>query len=220
MVPAALVAIAYVRWHAFRSFLSVSLVLPVVGLLGFVATVPLAVDDAAGANIPVATRIPVVLVIFDEFPVSSLMRADGSLDTVRYPNFARLARNGTWYPRATTVHDSTSHAVPAILTGQLPRKGELPTLKDHPDNLFTLLGERYTIHSFEQVTRLCPSRYCPRTRAEVPLVDRQRGLLYDVSVGYLHGRCDTGCRRLASAGAGLARARRSTFASECSVPST
>ena len=116
-----------------------------IGLLGFVATVPLAVDDAAGANVPVATRTPVVLVVFDEFPVSSLMRADGSLDTVRYPNFARLARDGTWYPRATTVHDSTTQAVPAILTGQLPRKGELPTLKDHPDNLFTLLGERYAI---------------------------------------------------------------------------
>ena len=108
MVPAALAAIAYMRWRAFRSFLSVSLVLPLIGLLGFVATVPLAVDDAAGANVPVATRTPVVLVVFDEFPVSSLMRADGSLDTVRYPNFGRLARDGTWYPRATTVHDSTT----------------------------------------------------------------------------------------------------------------
>ena len=123
--------------------------------------------------------------VFDEFPVSSLMRADGSLDAQRYPNFARLAHDATWYPRATTVHDSTTIAVPAILTGQRPEPGSLPTLADHPDNLFTLLGKRYTIHGFEQVTRLCPSRYCPRTR-EVPIVDRQRGLFYDVSIGYLH----------------------------------
>ena len=156
-----------------------------IALVAFVATAPLAVDDAEAADVSVATHTPVVLVVFDEFPVSSLMRADGSLDAVRYPNFARLARDATWYPRATTVHDSTTIAVPAILTGQRPKPGTLPTLADHPDNLFTLLGKRYTIRASEQVTRLCPSRYCPRTR-EVPVLDRQRGLFYDVSVGYLH----------------------------------
>jgi len=186
MIPAVLVAIAYIRFSAFRSFLSLSLALPVIALVAFVATAPLAVDDAEAADVSVATHTPVVLVVFDEFPVSSLMRADGSLDAVRYPNFARLARDATWYPHATTVHDSTTIAVPAILTGQRPEPGSLPTLADHPDNLFTLLGKRYTIHGFEQVTRLCPSRYCPRTRPVVPVVDRQRGLFYDVGVGYLH----------------------------------
>ena len=185
MIPAALLALAYIRFAAFRSFLSLSLALPVIALVAFVATAPLAVDDAEAADVSVATHTPVVLVVFDEFPVSSLMRADGSLDAVRYPNFARLARDATWYPRATTVHDSTTIAVPAILTGQRPKPGTLPSLADHPDNLFTLLGKRYTIRASEQVTRLCPSRYCPRTR-EVPVLDRQRGLFYDVSVGYLH----------------------------------
>jgi sulfatase-like protein len=185
LIPAALVAVAYLRFPAVRSFLTLSLALPVIALVSFVATVPLAVDDAEAADVRVATNTPVVLVVFDEFPVSSLMRADGSLDAVRYPNFARLAQDATWYPRATTVHDSTTIAVPAILTGQRPKAGSLPTLGDHPDNLFTLLGKRYTISASEQATRLCPSRYCPRTR-EVPVVDRQRGLFYDVTVGYLH----------------------------------
>jgi Sulfatase len=186
LVPAALAAAAYVRWRPFRSFLSLSLALPVMGLLAFVGTVPLAVDDAPGADVRVATPAPVVLVVFDEFPVSSLLRPDGTIDAVRYPNFARLAADATWYPRATTSHGSTTHAVPVILTGQLPRQDELPTLEDHPENVFTLLGERYAVRSAEQATRLCPSRYCPRTRQQVPLVDRQRGLLYDVSVGYLY----------------------------------
>ena len=185
MIPAALAAVAYIRFATFRSFLSLSLALPVIALVAFVATVPLAVDDAEAADVHVATYTPVVLVVFDEFPVSSLMRGDGTLDAQRYPNFARLAKTATWYPRATTVHDSTTLAVPAILTGQRPEPRSLPTLSDHPDNLFTLLGKRYTIRASEQVTRLCPSRYCPRTR-EVPIVDRQRGLFYDVSVGYLH----------------------------------
>ena len=37
--------VAYMRWNAFRSVLSFSLVLPVLGRLLFVATVPLAVED-------------------------------------------------------------------------------------------------------------------------------------------------------------------------------
>jgi Sulfatase len=186
MIPALLVALLYMRSRALRSFFSLSFALPVVGCLSFAATVPLAVDDHPGAEVAVATNTQVVLVAFDEFPLSSLLRPDGSIDDVRYPNFARLAREATWYPRATTVHLSTTHAVPAILTGQAPRRGELPTLQDHPDNLFTLLGESYAIEASEQATRLCPSRYCPRSRDQVPFADRQRGLFYDVYVGYLH----------------------------------
>ena len=186
MLPAGLVALAYVKWPVVRSFLSVSLALPALALVSFVATVPLAIDDAPVADIRIASPVPVVVVVFDEFPVSSIMRADGSLDTVRYPGFARLARDATWYPRATAVHESTTSAVPAILTGQRPQPGVLPTLEDHPDNLFTLLGSGYAVHADEQVTRLCPSSLCPRTRGQVPLLDRERGLFYDVSVGYLH----------------------------------
>jgi Sulfatase len=186
LVPAALAAVAYVRWRPFRSFLSVSVVLPVVGTVAFVASVPLVTDDRPGADIAVTTRTPVVLLVMDEFTSSSLLRADGSIDAVRYPNFARLAQTGTWYPRATTVHEFTTQAVPAILTGRLPRDGELPTLKDHPENLFTLLGERYAFNVIEPVTRLCPSRYCRESHVSPPLLDRYRGLLYDVGVAYLY----------------------------------
>ena len=187
ILPACLVTFAYLRWSPLRSFLSISLVLPIAGAMLFVAKVPLAVDDRPGHEVDVQSDTPVVLVVFDEFPVSSLLRADGTLDGRRYPNFGRLARDSVWYPRATSGHVSTSQAVPMILTGLLPREGGLPTLRDHPDNLFTLLGESYTVRAFEQATRLCPSRYCPRTRRPVPVVDRQRGLFYDTSVGYLHG---------------------------------
>ena len=186
VVPAVLAMVLYGEVHAFRSFLSLSFLLPVVAVLGFVATVPLVVDDAPAANVRVANPVPVVLVTFDEFPVSSLMRADGSLDAARYPNFARLAREGTWYPHATSANETTTQAVPAILTGVQPRHPGLPTLADHPDNLFTLLGRRYTLRASEQVTRLCPTRYCPQTAPQAPLLDRQRGLFYDVAVGYMH----------------------------------
>jgi hypothetical protein len=185
LVAALFLSAAYLRLRPLRTFLSVSLALPLIGLLGFVFRVPLVVDDHPGVDVKVAHNTPIVLVVLDELPLSSLLRGDGTLDSVRYPNFARFASTATWYPRATTVHASTTQAVPAILTGLRPHAGELPTLGDHPDNLFTLLGERYAIRSGEQVTHLCPTRYCPEPDP-APVLDRQRGLLYDVTVGYLH----------------------------------
>ena len=186
VLPAAALAVAYMRWNAFRSVLSISLALPLLGVLSFVVSVPLAVKDRAPVDVAVRTATPVVLVVFDEFPVSSLMRADGSLDAVRYPNFASLAGDGVWYPRATTVHEFTTQAVPAVFTGKSPVSGQLPTLTDHPDNLFTLLGERYALEVVEPVTRLCPTRYCPEARVHVPWADRQRGLVYDTAIAYLY----------------------------------
>ena len=186
LLPATLAALAYLKFRLFRSFLSVSFLLPVLGALSFVATVPLATGDAAAANVQVARSTPVVLMVMDEFPVSALLRPDGSIDAKRYPNFTRLAKNGTWYQRATTVHEFTTQAVPAVVTGQMPHTGELPTLDDHRENLFTLLGARYALHVIEPVTRLCPTRYCPDAHIQEPFADRARGLLYDTTVGYLY----------------------------------
>ena len=186
VAPAMVVALLYLRLDVFRSFLSLSFTLPVFATLAFMATVPLAIDDAPGANVTVPRPVSVVLLTLDEFPVSSLLLPDGSIDAVRYPNFARLAREGTWYRRATAVHEFTTQAVPAILTGISPKPGQLPTLADHRKNLFTLLGEKFALHVNEQRSRLCPSRYCPQMAQRAPLVERERALLSEVSVGYLY----------------------------------
>lgn len=183
--PGVAAAVAYGRVRAVRSILSLTIALPLIGFGAFIGTVPLAIDDHVGLDVEVSRAVPIVLVVFDEFPLSSLLKADGSIDAKRYPSFGRLASEGTWYSRATTVDDSTTHAVPAILTGRLPKRGGLPSLADHPENLFTLLGETYSIRALEQVTRLCPSRYCPRTRS-ISFVDRQRGLFSDVFAAYQH----------------------------------
>ena len=190
LIPAAgayAAAIAYTRWRPIQSFLSISLVLPVVGLVAFVTTAPLALADAEGAQIDVAGKTPVVFVVLDEFAVSSLMRADGSLDAKRYPAFGRLARDGTWYPRATSVNENTTFAVPAILTGDDPTNDELPTLADYPNSIFTLLGKSYAFRVQEPVTRLCPVRYCPEHRSDLSLGGRVTGLMHDVGVDYLYG---------------------------------
>jgi hypothetical protein len=183
---AILAVLVYARVRAVRLFLTFSLALPLVGLYSFIVAVPLAESaDVAGANVRVPGRTPVVLVVLDEFPVTSLMAADGEIDAVRYPNFARLGREGTWYRGASTVHDQTAHAVPAILDGKLPDPSELPTVRDHPDNLFTLLGESYEIRSFEPLTHLCPRRYC-KSGDEGSLSERMRSLFSDIRIAYLH----------------------------------
>jgi hypothetical protein len=180
-------AIAYTRWRPIQTFLSISLVLPVVGLIVFVTTAPLALADAEGAQVDVPGSTPVVFVVLDEFAVSSLMRADGSIDATRYPAFGRLARDGTWYPRATSVNENTTFAVPAILTGDDPTNDELPTLADYPNSIFTLLGRSYAFRAQEPVTRLCPVRYCPEHRSGLSLERRVTGLMHDVGVDYLYG---------------------------------
>ena len=178
--------IAYLRWSLVRSFLSVSVALPVVGLLLFVSTAPLAVDDAQAAGVNVPSETPVVLVVFDEFALSSLMSVNGSIDAVRYPGFGRLAHDATWYSRATTVYEHTTQAVPAILSGDLPRNGAFPTLNDFPHNLFTLLGGAYSFEVREPVTRLCPVRFCPDHADTRGLPSRIGGLLHDVGIDFLY----------------------------------
>ena len=108
---------------------------------------------------------PVVLVIFDEFPVHSLMGADGRIDKRLYPNFARLAADATWYRNTASVDQDTPYAVPAILDGRLPRQERLPVAADHPQNIFSLFGARYELHVREDATALCAPTLCSGSRA-------------------------------------------------------
>jgi hypothetical protein len=128
-------------------------------------------------------RAPVVLVAFDELPINSLLDARGRIDAVRFPNFARLARGSTWYAHTSTVGEGTTHAVPAILTGRLPRAGELPVYADHRQNLFTLVGGATDLHVVDEETHLCPPGLCPGL--EGSFGSRMRSLAEDTGVVYL-----------------------------------
>lgn len=100
---------------------------------------------------------PVVMVVFDEFPLTSLLGRGGRIDARRYPNIAALAGDSTWFANATGVHDRTTKAVPAILTGGLPRSGKLPLARDHPRSLFTFLRRSHEMNVSEEATSLCPA---------------------------------------------------------------
>lgn len=107
-------------------------------------------------------RPPIVMVTFDAFPVQMLMDRRDHIDAERFPHFAELARHATWYPNATNVHENTTFSVPSILDGQIPRPSQSPTVQDHPNNLFTLLGHTYEMRISEEATNLCPHELCRR----------------------------------------------------------
>lgn len=154
-------------------------------LLGSGVTQLVLPEQAKVATASGPAGAPVVMVVFDELPVTALLDRDGRIDRVRYPNFATLAARSTWYSHATTVFDSTTHAVPAILDGRRPHKGSLPTLTKHPNNLFTLLGRSYRLNVSEEATHLCPPKLCPNA-LQPGLGRRLRSLGYDSGVVYAH----------------------------------
>ncbi len=127
---------------------------------------------------------PLVFIQLDEMPIASIMDTDGTVNEVLFPNFARLADEGTWYRNALADSIATTQSVPVILTGKLHEKGLSPSSVDHPKNLFTLLSGTYEMHVIEWIADLCPEEICPDYAGRTPA--RFTSLLRDVSVVYGH----------------------------------
>ncbi len=127
---------------------------------------------------------PVVMVVFDQLPLVSLLDRDGRIDASLYPSFASLADEATWFSNASGVAGLTELAMPALLTGIRPTLGRLPVADDYPGNLFTLFGSRYRVVATEPITRLCPDTVCQGNRPS--LLTWLRASLSDVVIVYLH----------------------------------
>ncbi len=147
-----------------------------------VIAAPPVVSGPDGAD----SDVPVVLVVFDELPVSSLMNTKGLVNDVRFPGFARLARDSWWFRNASSVAQSTSYALPAILTGRYPDTPGPPMLRHYPENLFTYLGSGYEQRVVEILTRLCPPELNAARSAPAPLPTRMSSLVDDAFYVYLH----------------------------------
>jgi hypothetical protein len=180
-VFAAAGVVLYARSRAARLFVGYSIILPVVAAAAFVHGLPTLTEDAEAApsEVEVSSPVPVVVILLDELPAVSLMTRSGDLDAARYPAFARLARDGTWYRNATTVHEWTSDALPALVTGRIGGRSSLPTSRNYPENLFSLLGGSYTMVVHESKTQLCSERYCPREGQ--PVAEIVHGLAIDAA---------------------------------------
>jgi hypothetical protein len=141
-------------------------------------------DRTRGVETPTPPDTPIVMVVFDQFPLASLLDGQGHINAARYPAFSALASGATWYRRATTGADLTGWAIPAIVTGSFPSPDRSPTAQEYPDNLFALLGSAYTFDVVEPITKLCPERLCGSDREAAPA--RYAGMLADLGVVYLH----------------------------------
>ncbi len=140
--------------------------------------------EAATATDHIGRPAPIVFIQLDELPVASLMNEDGTINADLFPNFARLAASGNWYRNALSNSISTTQSVPAILSGRLGASDESPSLIDHPNNLFTILGEGYEMHVVEWLTDMCPEDLCKDYAGRGPA--RFGSLLADVGVVYGH----------------------------------
>jgi hypothetical protein len=136
--------------------------------------------DEGEVRLPTPTA-PVVVIVLDELPAASIMRSDGSLNTDRYPGFAKLASVSNWYRNASSQYNLTAQAVPSMLSANLLDGEQLPTASDFPRNLFTLLGNDLPVELYESVTNMCPNSICGETSRQ-PL----RQALEDASVVYGH----------------------------------
>ncbi len=145
---------------------------------------------APAVDVEVEAETPVVVVIFDELALATLMDEDRGIDAVRFPHFAALGRRSTWFRNATTNSEITPLAVPQILTGRLAGPGPgpptLPSVEKHPQNLFTLLAPEYRLNVFETLTSICPPELCGATRFDAHPIDRIRALLAEIPLIYLH----------------------------------
>jgi Sulfatase len=111
----------------------------------------------------------VVLLVMDELPSDSLLNRRGRIDRVRYPNFAALAADSTWFRNGYSVYDSTTKAVPLILDGMWPRPGTSPDRRGHPRSVFDMFHRRgYRVTASEEASALCPPRICRGARTSMP----------------------------------------------------
>ncbi|MEJ7788355.1 MAG: sulfatase-like hydrolase/transferase [Thermoleophilaceae bacterium] len=185
-----LAALAYARAQPVRAFMSVLTLAPIVFLVLFLFISPVSritlAGEAEAKSVGDISRVPIVMIVFDELPSGSLMDAKRRVDPARYPGFAALSQDATWFRGAHTIYDSTTRAVPAIMDGTYPEKEQLPTPADHPNSIFALLGKSHRMNVSEEATSVCPRDLCKDARLDESLVSRLGSMTSDLGLVYAH----------------------------------
>ncbi len=124
----------------------------------------------------------IYILVLDEFTRVALLNSNGNIDASRFPNFAKLARESTWFTNATANAEATTRAIPVIVTGNFAH-GYDPSDAAYPNNLFRLLAPKYSVTIHEVETRFCtsPEYRCP----DAARVSNKKHLLRAVTDLYL-----------------------------------
>jgi len=183
-------ALLWARTELIRSFLNILSPVPLVFLLLFLFSGSISElafpDEAKARTIGGVTQAPIVVVLLDELPVNTLLDEKGRLDKVRYPGFAELADNATWFENAYTVFDSTERAQPAIMDGDLPEEDHQPISGDHPNSIFALFGKTHRMNVSEEATSVCPRDLCNDERLDESYPKRMSSMSEDLGLVWLH----------------------------------
>ena len=142
-------ALLWLRAEPVRSFLNILSPAPLVFLLLFLFSGQISElafpSEAKARTIGGVTQAPIVVVLLDELPSTTLMDADGRLDTRRFPGFAELARERDLVPqrlhrlrlhRARAAGDhgrEPPRGGQAADLGRPPEQHLLPVRQDAPD---------------------------------------------------------------------------------------
>ncbi len=171
----------------FATFLSLAtVVVPIVFLFQSpILSIFSSNDQAPLPDVTFETTPPIVMLVFDQLPLPSLLDRESQIDETLYPHFAELSRNTSWFRNASAVGTLTQEALPSLLTGNYPETGRLPTMAGYPSNVFTLLGSTYRVEGFESLTQLCPETIC-RPRRRPSFFVWHASVFLDLSVVYQH----------------------------------
>jgi Sulfatase len=185
-------AVAALWWRAepVRSFLNILSPVPLVFLLLFLFSGQISElafpSEAKALSVGGVSRAPIVVVLLDELPSNTLVDENDQLDTKRYPGFAELARDATWFRNAYTVYDSTERAQPAIMDGNLPEKDKQPISSDHPNSIFTIFAKSHRMNADEEATAVCPRDLCKSPIGEEAYPQRMSSMAEDLGLVWLH----------------------------------
>jgi hypothetical protein len=192
LITGALLAWSYARLSGvglFLSFLFPALfIVPAYFLFASPAArlLDLSSTDGSAEYDRLDARFPIVMVVFDEFSVVSLLDETGAIDGERFPNFHTLAETSTWYPNAITSAETTTRAIPSLLTGTAARPGAAPVQTEYPGNLFDRLAGSYNVLAHESGTALCQEPCTRLTQAEDSGLGRLLALHKDAFIVWLH----------------------------------
>ncbi|MEE8375305.1 MAG: sulfatase-like hydrolase/transferase [Acidimicrobiia bacterium] len=153
------------RWHR---TLAVTVLATLVSLIVWfgpsdVGTYIRAGDAGAAAAAIVPRPVPVVVIVFDELPVHALLSADLTVNAERFPAFADLARQSTFFRLTSSVSPQTSDSLPALLSGVEPHPERAAVGANYPTLILSLFSGSHEVFASEAFTRLCDGENCAGT---------------------------------------------------------
>lgn len=133
-------------------------------------------------------EVGVLQIVLDEFPLFAILDDNGNINAERFPGFAALAAESTWFRDSVAPSNFTHQAVPALFASVLPPKEGSPFLAEYPKNIFTLFANAADVSGVEPVSSLCPSSVCAREGAQSTGVDVTRMKNFFRDASYVYGQ--------------------------------